>query len=96
MPAFGLGRYNTKHVTQTFLTGVIAVLPVALTLAVLIWLVRFLHDLAGPNSLCGTVLRKAGMSVVACDVAAYIIGMIGEDEHITKAKAMLADGPKTA
>jgi uncharacterized membrane protein len=62
---------------QTILTGVIAVWPLALTLAVLVWIVKLLHDLAGPNSLCGSVLRSAGMSVVACDVTAYILGLIG-------------------
>jgi uncharacterized membrane protein len=72
-----LGRFNRKHMTQTFVTGVIAILPVALTLAVLIWLVRLLHDLAGPSSLCGRALRSLGMSVVACDITAYILGLIG-------------------
>jgi uncharacterized membrane protein len=36
-----------------------------------------LHDLVGPTSLCGSVLRSAGMSVTACDVTAYILGLIG-------------------
>src|SRR5262245_51028428 len=69
--------FNSKRLTQTFVTGFIAILPLVLTLAVLIWLVRLLHDLAGPDSLCGSVLRSAGMSVVACDITAYIIGLIG-------------------
>lgn len=70
-------RLHSRHLMQTFVTGVIAVLPLALTLAVLIWIVNLLHDLAGPNSLCGGVLRSAGMSVVACEVTAYILGLVG-------------------
>ena len=77
MSVFELGHFNRKQVTQTFVTGVIAILPLLLTLAILAWLVGLIHDLAGPSSLCGTVLRSAGMSVVACDVMAYIIGLIG-------------------
>src|SRR6478752_354114 len=77
MPHLEIGRFNSKHLMQTFLTGVIAVLPLALTLTVLIWLVGLLHDLAGPRSLCGKVLQSVGMSVVACDVTAYILGLIG-------------------
>src|SRR5262245_7609678 len=69
-------RFTSRRLTQTFLTGVIAILPLALTLAVLLWLVRLLHDLAGPSSLCGSVLRSMGMSLVACDITAYIIGLI--------------------
>ncbi len=77
MPGFGGGRYSPERLTQTFLTGVVGILPLALTLAVLVWLIRLLHDLAGPASLCGKVLTSAGMSVVACDLTAYIIGLIG-------------------
>ena len=42
-----------QHLTQTFLTGVVAVLPLALTVIVLAWVVGLVHDLAGPSSLCG-------------------------------------------
>jgi uncharacterized membrane protein len=69
-------RFTSRRLTQTFITGVIAILPLALTLAVLLWLVKLLHDLAGPNSLCGSMLRSMGMSVVACDITAYILGLI--------------------
>jgi len=62
---------------QTFVTGVIGILPLALTLAVLGWLVNLIHDLAGPESMCGRVMRSVGMSLVACDVLAYVIGLIG-------------------
>lgn len=77
MPSFDDSRHTLERFTQTFLTGVVGILPLALTLAVLIWLINLLHDLAGPASLCGKVLTSAGMSVVACDLTAYIIGLIG-------------------
>ena len=35
MSVFELGGFNRKQVTQTFVTGVIAILPLALTLAIL-------------------------------------------------------------
>jgi uncharacterized membrane protein len=68
---------RAQRVIRTFVAGVIGILPLALTLAVLGWLVKFLHDLAGPGSMCGRMLRSIGMSVVACDVTAYIIGLVG-------------------
>jgi uncharacterized membrane protein len=85
-------RFDTKRLTQTFVTGVIAILPLAFTLAVLIWLVKLIHDLAGPTSLCGSVLRSVGMSIVACDVTAYIIGLIGAALMILGLGAIIESG----
>ncbi len=62
---------------QTFVTGVLGILPVALTFAVLAWLVVFLHDLAGPQSAFGKLLRALGMSVTACELTAYLLGLVG-------------------
>jgi len=75
MPQLEISRRPQK-VIETFLTGVVAILPLALTVAVLAWVVGLVHDLAGPSSLCGKALRSVGMSVVACDVTAYIIGLV--------------------
>lgn len=77
MPLPALHRLSFQQFLHTSLTGALAIVPLALTLAVLFWLVRLIHDLAGPNSLCGSVLRSFGMSVVACDVTAYILGLVG-------------------
>ncbi len=71
----GFGR--AERLMQTFVTGVIGILPLAIMLAILVWLINLLHDLAGPTSICGRVMRSVGMSIVACDVTAYLIGLIG-------------------
>ena len=65
------------HVVQTLVTGVFAILPLALTVAVVVWVTRFLHGLVGPTSMCGSILRSVGMTVTACDVTAYVFGVIG-------------------
>jgi len=67
---------GSRRLLQTFLTGVIAILPLALSLAILIWLVKTLHDIAGPYSLFGAMLRTAGMSIVGCEITAYFFGLI--------------------
>ena len=66
-----------RRMSQTFITGVMGILPLALTFAVLAWLVVFLHDLAGPTSAFGRLLRSAGLTVTACEVLAYTIGLVG-------------------
>lgn len=63
--------------SQTFITGAIGILPLALTFAVFAWTVVFLHDLAGPQSSFGNLLRQLGMSVTACEVTAYLLGLFG-------------------
>jgi uncharacterized membrane protein len=76
MPDQNVRGSRGKRITQTFLTGAVAILPLALTVAILTWITSFVHDLAGPHSMCGRVLRSIGLSVVACDVTAYVIGLI--------------------
>ena len=67
----------TEHVVQTLVTGVFAILPLALTIAVVAWITSFLHNLFGPSSFCGSILRSMGMTVSACDFTAYLIGLFG-------------------
>ncbi len=67
----------SEQVVQTLVTGVFAILPLALTIAVVAWITSFLHNLFGPGSLCGSILRSMGMTVSACDITAYLIGLFG-------------------
>src|SRR4029079_16936112 len=38
--------------------------------------VVFVHDLAGPDSTCGKLLRCVGMTVSTCELTAYVLGLI--------------------
>ncbi len=71
------GRRWTDQVAQTFLAGVLGLLPLSLTIAVLYWVVDFLHDRVGPRSGIGRFLQKVGMAVSACEITAYVLGLIG-------------------
>lgn len=66
----------SRRLSQPFIAGVLGFLPLALTLAVLAWVVVFLHDLVGPGSAFGRILTSVGLSVVMCEVIAYTIGMV--------------------
>jgi uncharacterized membrane protein len=77
MPGNEIGPSFTERLTRTFITGVFGLLPLALTLAVLAWVVVFLYDLVGPTSACGRILRSFGMTVTACEITAYVLGLIG-------------------
>jgi uncharacterized membrane protein len=77
MREVAVGHSVLKRVAQTFVTGVFAILPLALTFAVLAWVVRFLHDLLGPYSAFGKMLRSIGLTITACEVTAYFLGLVG-------------------
>ncbi len=66
-----------KRVSRTFLTGLIAALPLALTVAVLVWLVQFFHKFLGPESAFGKTLGSIGYQFVASEIIAYLIGVLG-------------------
>ncbi|TWU29730.1 hypothetical protein Pla144_05090 [Bythopirellula polymerisocia] len=67
----------SQRISQPFITGLIGFLPLALTLAILAWVVVFLHDLVGPKSEFGKILSKAGLNLVVCESIAYLVGLVG-------------------
>jgi uncharacterized membrane protein len=62
---------------QPFITGVLCFLPLVLTLAIVAWLVVFLHDLVGPGTAFGKILSSVGLNFVGCEVVAYVVGLLG-------------------
>lgn len=65
-----------RQISRTFLAGLIAILPLTLTLAVIAWLVEFIQRFMGPGSAFGSMLRSIGLQFAASDLVAYSIGII--------------------
>ena len=65
-----------RKLLRTFLTGLVAVLPLALTLAVLLWIVQLLLAWIGPQSLLGGLLVAIGVGVTGSEVIAYLLGVL--------------------
>lgn len=65
----------SKKLTRTFLAGLLAALPLVLTLAAVVWLLEFLKRFLGPNSAFGNMMGSIGLRFVASETAAYIIGV---------------------
>src|SRR5687767_5250511 len=59
---------------RCFLAGVIAVLPVAITVAIVAWVGSFLRRLLGPGTLFGNAIRRLGLPFADNDTLAYLIG----------------------
>lgn len=67
------------RIFRTFLAGVLALLPIAVTVFVVAWIASFIASFAGPDSFVGRLILRLGASVgldVTPDsVAAYLLGL---------------------
>jgi uncharacterized membrane protein len=71
------GNSFANNIKHTLVTGFFAILPLALMVAVLIWVMNFLQGLVGPQSACGRMFRSIGMTVTACEWMGYVFGAVG-------------------
>jgi uncharacterized membrane protein len=64
------------RITRVFLAGLLALLPLILTVAVTSWVVSILNDYVGPTSSFGRILVSLGIGVGAQSFAPYVIGLL--------------------
>lgn len=64
-----------SRITRVFLSGLIAALPLAVTVGVTAWLVSFVTDYIGPGSKIGNLLVSLGLSFGETGYAPYAIGL---------------------
>jgi hypothetical protein len=55
---------------RTFVAGLLAVLPVVLTVAVIVWVAGLVAEFVGPDSAVGKLLVSIGLTVVETRIAA--------------------------
>lgn len=65
----------TNRVVNTFVTGLLAALPLAATLLIFVWAVRLLVAYLGPSSLVGRMLTALGLGIAGYEVASYLLGI---------------------
>ncbi|WP_295558661.1 DUF502 domain-containing protein [uncultured Hyphomicrobium sp.] len=63
------------RIGRIFLAGLLAALPLLLTIFVTAWLLTFLNQYLGPSSAFGGFLRSLGLGVSASEYAPYLIGL---------------------
>lgn len=68
--------FKPQHPLRTWLTGLLAVLPLAATLLLLVWTLQFLSAWFGPESLFGLFLTRIGLGVAESRIAGYLVGML--------------------
>ena len=70
----GLVTNNIKRLARSFLAGILAVLPVVITVAIVAWVAGFVRKILGPGTLIGDGLTALGLQFVTNDTVAYLIG----------------------
>lgn len=68
-------RRVSRHLLGLFVTGVLAALPLAATLAVFAWAISLLLNWVGPNSAVGELLGRIGLGVTGSEIVGYGIGL---------------------
>src|SRR6185295_5490793 len=76
MYRFRRGRRRVRRIAGIFLAGILGVLPIVVTAAVIGWLVSFVYTYVGPESWFGGALTSVGLSVNASAIAPYVIGLL--------------------
>jgi uncharacterized membrane protein len=64
-----------RRLGKIFLSGLLALLPLVLTLALVGWLAAILASYLGPGSVVGRLLTALGLSVGSAEGAPYLIGV---------------------
>jgi uncharacterized membrane protein len=65
-----------RNPLQTFLAGLLALLPLALTVAAVIWVGNLVHTLVGPGSSMGQLLVSIGLAFAMDEAGAYFLGFL--------------------
>ena len=69
-------RRGFESIVSTWLAGLLLLLPLVLTLALIGWIVSFLNGLIGPNTTLGRLFVAVGHPFVGNSLAAYGIGTL--------------------
>lgn len=65
-----------QRILGCFLAGVLGVLPLVITVAIVVWVTEFVQRFVGPRTTIGAALRNLGLTFAQNKVAAYVAGWI--------------------
>ncbi len=68
-------KFGWKKLVGYFMAGLLAVLPLVLTVAIVAWVTAFIRDFLGPQTVAGRVLAKVGLQFGSEGFTAYLVGI---------------------
>src|SRR5262245_14383229 len=69
-------RQILKRLIQWFVAGVLALLPLIITVGVIVWVGQYVKAIFGPDTMFGQVMRRFGLHFVSNDTIAFLIGVL--------------------
>ena len=66
---------STRHLLALFVTGLLAALPLAATVAIFWWAASLAMRWLGPESAVGSLLVGIGLGVTGSEIVAYLLGV---------------------
>ena len=64
------------RIVRIFFAGLLALLPILVTVIVTVWVAQLIHAYAGPDSLIGKLIVLLGLNLVSSATAAYLLGFL--------------------
>jgi len=71
-----LGKTVTRGIVATFLTGLLTLLPIIITIALMAWVGSYVSAFLGPDSAVGKALRAVGLAFVTNNIVASVLGWV--------------------
>ena len=65
-----------SRLARTFIAGLLVILPIVLTIALVVWVANIVITFVGPNSVVGTMLITLGFGFSASTWVAYLAGVL--------------------
>jgi uncharacterized membrane protein len=65
-----------KRLMQWFVAGVLALLPLIITVGVIVWVAEYVKAIVGPTTLFGEAMRRFGLQFVSNETIAFLIGVL--------------------
>jgi uncharacterized membrane protein len=69
-------RLIAKRLAKWFLAGLLALLPLIITVAVVLWVADYVQRIFGPSTPFGQTMRRFGLHFVSNDAVAFLIGVV--------------------
>jgi uncharacterized membrane protein len=66
---------TSRRLLNVFVTGILAALPLAATVLIVVWGARLVVAYLGPNSLVGGLLVRIGLGITGSEIVGYAIGV---------------------
>lgn len=66
---------TSRRLLNVFVTGVLAALPLAATVLIIVWGARLVVAYVGPHSLVGGLLVRIGLGITGSEIVGYAIGV---------------------